>query len=165
MNAILPSTRRPQKLSQQAFTLIEVMIVVGIIAILAAIAIPSYRDYIIRGQLVDGTTLLSSMRADMERHFQDNRTYETVTVGSTTFTSPCKDVITKRKLGKFTVSCSGATDLTPSTYLLTATGSDGVAAFSYQVNHLNGKKTLTAPSDWLGSNSGTTWCIKKGCAS
>lgn len=169
MNAILPSTRPTQKFPQRAFTLIEVMIVVGIIAILAAIAIPSYRDYIIRGQLVDGTTALSAIQAEMERHFQDNRTYDTITVGSTTFTSPCKDNtsagLAKRKIGKFLVECSGAGDVTAATYLLTAKGSGSVVDFSYQIDHQNQKKTLTAPSAWLGSNSTTTWCVKKGCAS
>ena len=60
------------------FTLIEVMIVVAIVAILAMVATPSYRNYILRGALVDGTTLLSTASGNMERYFQDNRTYEAV---------------------------------------------------------------------------------------
>ena len=43
------------------------MITVAIVAILASIALPSYRDYILRGQLVDATNLLSAGRANMER--------------------------------------------------------------------------------------------------
>ncbi|MBC7938818.1 MAG: prepilin-type N-terminal cleavage/methylation domain-containing protein, partial [Chitinophagaceae bacterium] len=60
---------------QTGFTLIELMITVAIIAILAMVAVPSYRDHILRGQLVDATNGLSSVRANMERHFQDNRSY------------------------------------------------------------------------------------------
>ena len=41
------------------FTLIEVMVTVAIVAILAAIAYPSYRDYVLRGRLVDATTGLA----------------------------------------------------------------------------------------------------------
>ena len=51
------------------FTLIELMITVAIIGILAAIALPSYSEYILRGQVVDATNSLAAMQANMERHF------------------------------------------------------------------------------------------------
>ena len=62
----MPNAFQP-RLSSRGFTLIEVMITVAIVAILAAIALPSYRDYILRGQLVDGQNGLAAMRANMER--------------------------------------------------------------------------------------------------
>ena len=51
------------KAIQKGFTLIELMIVVAIIGILAAIAIPAYQDYTIRAQVTEGLNLMSDMKA------------------------------------------------------------------------------------------------------
>src|SRR5574337_567941 len=50
------------KSMQKGFTLIELMIVVAIIAILAAIAIPAYQDYLIRSQVTEGMTLMDGAK-------------------------------------------------------------------------------------------------------
>jgi type IV pilus assembly protein PilA len=56
---------------QQGFTLIELMIVVAIIGILAAIAIPAYQDYTIRAQVSEGLNLASGAKAAVSEYFMD----------------------------------------------------------------------------------------------
>ncbi len=56
---------------QQGFTLIELMIVVAIIGILAAIAIPAYQDFTIRAQVSEGMSLASSIKTSASEYYQD----------------------------------------------------------------------------------------------
>ena len=60
---------------EKGFSLVEVMIVVVIIGILAAVAIPNYNDYLMRSKVPEATSRLSDLRVRMEQYFQDNRTY------------------------------------------------------------------------------------------
>lgn len=134
---------------QKGFTLIEIMIVVAIIGILASIAIPSYRDYVIKARLVDATNALSSMRARLEQHFQDNRSYATVG----TFTTPCASATA----GLFAITCtSNAT-----TYTATASGSGIVAGLVYTITQDGTQATTTPLSGW-GAASTTCWQVRKG---
>ena len=50
---------------QKGFTLIELMIVVAIIGILAAIALPAYQDYTIRSKVTEGLNLAAAIKADL----------------------------------------------------------------------------------------------------
>ncbi len=62
---------------QQGFTLIELMIVVAIIGILAAIAIPAYSDYTIRAQVSEGLTLAGGAKAAVSEFTMDRGTFPT----------------------------------------------------------------------------------------
>ena len=65
------------KYASKGFTLIEVMIVVAIIGILAAIAYPSYDEYVKRGNRTEGQAFLSDVAARQERYFSQNNKYIT----------------------------------------------------------------------------------------
>ena len=136
------------------FTLIEVMITVAIVGILAMVALPSYRDYILRGHLVDASNGLATIRAQMERHFQDNRSYATVG----TFTTPCAAAAATRTFNLFVVSCSGTP--TATAFTLQAVGSGNVNGFTFTITEADVRATAAAPTGW--NTCATGWMLKKG---
>lgn len=66
---------------QKGFTLIELMIVVAIIGILAAIAIPAYQDYTARAQVSEGLNLAGGMRTAITESFQVNGNFDGLSAG------------------------------------------------------------------------------------
>ena len=65
------------KKMQKGFTLIELMIVVAIIAILAAIAIPAYQDYLIRTQVSEGAVLTDGAKTAVAEFYSNKGDFPT----------------------------------------------------------------------------------------
>jgi len=67
---------------QSGFNLIELMIVVGIVGILAAIAYPSYQEYVIKSKRADGMAALMNAAQSMERYKINNYNYNVADLGT-----------------------------------------------------------------------------------
>jgi type IV pilus assembly protein PilE len=131
------------------FTLIELLITVAIVGILAAIALPSYNQYIVRGKLTEAYANLLAIRVQSEQWFQDNRTYAGL---------PCSTTNAKY----FGYACS---NLSPTTYTVTATGIVGtdVDGLIFTIDQSNAKATVVnAPASTKGwAGNATCWIVRK----
>lgn len=143
----MPRTLHAQPARRPAgFTLIEVMVTVAIVAILAAVAVPQYRDYVSRGRIPDATSGLAAKQVQLEQYFQDNRTYVNAPA--------CASDTTSSKFFTFSCTSSSAT-----AYVLAATGKSSMTGFTYTVNQASAKATSAVPTGWTSSAS--CWVVKK----
>lgn len=136
----------------RGFSLIEVLIVVAIVGILSAIAIPMYGGYVQRSKIQQATAGLGDARVRLEQFFLDNRTY----AGGA---APWACGTPRPTSRYFTFSCVS----TANTYTVTATGvsAEGMPGFAYTINELNAQgSTFTGQPGW--NNSTTCWVTKKG---
>jgi len=148
---------------ETGFTIIELMIVVVIISVLGAVALPAYQDYILRSRLAEAFANLGDMAVKLEQYYQDNRTYNGVpppcTAGGTVANLP-----TAANSKYFTISCAG---LSGTGFTVQADGNAGtnVAGFRFTIDQTGLKQTMTVPagSGYTASTGPTgCWVRRKG---
>ena len=151
--------RRPTRTATRGFTLIELMITVAIVAILAAIALPAYNNYILRGHVVSMTNQLRTTQVQMEQYYQDNRTYLSV---GTTINPPCPSASSPQTFTKptpFSLSCAA----TATGYKASATGSGIVNGFNYYYDTTaSTPQTSDVGAAWGGATGNQCWIMRKG---
>ena len=134
---------------RRGFTLIEVMVTVAIIAILAAIAVPNYTEYITRSRFAEAYALLADLRVRMEQHYMDNRRYSSTTGGGTCgIPGGNTPTMSSAKYFSYTCASSGANAAGDQLYTLTATGlaAQGLDGIAFTIDQGNTKATTVAPS-------------------
>ncbi|WP_353506395.1 type IV pilin protein [Variovorax sp. J31P207] len=128
------------------FTLIEVMIVVAIIGILAAVALPAYNDYVRRGQQPEAFNALALYRSKMEQYYQDNRNYGSAATACADDPSANSWHTFPTTIKYFSFDCRANTkagDAKQQSYTITATGVAGsMSGYAYTINE-NGDRTTT----------------------
>ena len=139
-------------LRQAGFTLIEVVITMVVLAVLVAIAIPNYTDYVRRGKLPEATSNLLAMKTKMEQYFQDNRSYVGACQAGTVAALPAG-------LKYFDITCPAA-NLGANTYTIQADGRDELKNLTLTIDQANTRVTVSVPAGWTkpGTNC---WVSKK----
>ncbi len=137
---------------ENGFSLIELLIVIAIVGVISAIAIPQYSDYVTRSKLAEPASVLSETRVRLEQYFQDNRTYVGACAANTVAPPP-----TGRY---FAYACP---TLTATTFTVTATGvaAEGMTGFTFTINQANTRATTSTPATWGSVTNATCWINKK----
>ena len=120
---------------KQGFTLIEVMITVAIIAILAAIAVPNYTDYVTRSKFSRGHGTLGDLRVKMEQYYMDNRRYSTTRAAApAAFPAAIPPTVRTRAISPTACASTAANAAGDQQYMLTASGIAGARAGRHRLH-------------------------------
>lgn len=105
--------------SPLGFTLVELLIVMAIVAILAAVALPNYQDYTKRARRSDAQNTLMTLSNNLEKFFSDNNRY-TVDLAEMGYTETAADTITSPE-SNYTVQVAAGGGGIAVSYIATAT--------------------------------------------
>lgn len=133
--------------TQTGVTLIELVVVMVIIGILAAIAIPSYRQYVIRSQRVDATAGLLRLATAQEKFYLQNNTYATQAQIAVAPPAGLGIAGTEHGWYTLTITDSSAAGFTATAVPVAGGPQAGDACQLFQVND-RGVKTATIPKCW-----------------
>jgi type IV pilus assembly protein PilE len=137
------------------FTLVELVVVVAIVGVIAAFAIPSWGDHVIRTSASAATGLLKELRSRMEQRYADNRSY--ASGGATACAIP--DFVDADS--GFAFACTAATGGQAFTW--TATGSGRGAGFVYRIDEAGMETTVSVRSGWTSASMpASRFIIKRG---
>jgi type IV pilus assembly protein PilE len=153
---------------QQGFTIIELMIVVVVIAVLSAIALPSYTDYVTRSKFAEAFAHLADLRVKMEQFYLDNRRYSSDTGGGTCGIAGGNTPTAQgTKYFDFTCASSSPNTAGDQAYVLTASGKpgEGLSGIAFSINQANAKATTVTGSTPMAdkgyAGNTTCWVRKK----
>lgn len=135
--------------SPQGFSLIEVMIALAIATIIAAMAMPGYRDYMMRARIPDATSTLSALAMRLEQHYQDYHGYGDKTGCS--IAMPADEF--------FTFQCTP--ENSGQSFLLMASGKGSMSEFTFSLDQNGNAKTTQLPMAW-GKAPANCWIGKRG---
>jgi type IV pilus assembly protein PilE len=144
------------------FTLIEVTVAGVIVAVLAAIALPSYSDYVQRSKISEAVANLSDMRTRLEQFYLDNRSYPTAPADCIPFVAgaaaPAGKIYLPAQQKYFDVRC---TAMSAAAYTVTASGrpAEGMSAsFVYTTNEANARTSAGPQGSYTSS---TCWATRR----
>jgi type IV pilus assembly protein PilA len=141
------------KKMQQGFTLIELMIVVAIIGILAAIAIPAYQDYTVRSKVTEGLSIADAAKVAVAEGFQSNDTGGIKTAAAQLVANP---IVTKYVSGVTIGNAAGTFGMITVTFQNVAQIAGKTITLTPEIGKALIVSGATGPIDWACASTTQT---------
>ena len=155
-----------QKKAQKGFTLIELMIVIAIVGILAAIALPAYQDYIVRAKMSEAVAALAEAKTTVAEYVSSNRGLPTAAtsfgINKGSVASPIGDILISVVANLATPGVFITARVNPSilniessgssTFSLVGTVAAGAMRWTCQTGDSGGTSSNAVPAKYLPAN-------------